>query len=277
MQFRAGIVYVALFLVVAAGAYGLIATAEPPQVTMDAADADHQLSENESFEVNGTTYDVTELSGGSGTIQQVNESAVHTVSWSDGDTVQLAEGEEFTVIIGGSEDGGNESDNESPSSFTLRGSLEDYETVERDDGQYVVIEEENTTELVPVDEFDELPRQTFEVGDTVEFYESEREEMVQGTVTDISSDSVTAEYEAESVEEFSLEHEGTVTLNDQEFAVYFPSDDEAYLSSDVESFQSQQQAVSDFHERVRGLWWVVSLSLLTAVLVGALAYLPVRG
>ncbi|MFC7239320.1 hypothetical protein ACFQS4_14010 [Saliphagus sp. GCM10025317] len=60
MQLRAGIVYAVLFMVVAAGAYAVIATAESPQVTIDEADADYQLEQGDEITIEDRTYNVSE-------------------------------------------------------------------------------------------------------------------------------------------------------------------------------------------------------------------------
>ncbi|WP_312910740.1 hypothetical protein [Natronosalvus caseinilyticus] len=130
MQLRAGIVYAVLFMVIAAGAYAVIATAESPQVTIDEADADHQLEQGDEITVEDRTYNVSELDGaaGTGTLEHVNDSVPTDVTWSgasaangdawdDGDTVQFEEeGTEYYVYIyappgeDAGDDGGNESE-----------------------------------------------------------------------------------------------------------------------------------------------------------------------
>lgn len=339
MQFRAGILYVVLFVVVAAGAYGVIATAESPEVTIDEANADYTLEAGEEFEVDGQTLNVSQLSAHSGTVEYVNESAVLEVQWegqgdddwNSGDSVMLGDSEddEYTVMIiqpGGAEDngeddggneneggdgnetagGGNESEgddgnetagdgnesegesgNESaegddgaePQAFMLIEAFdeEEYETVEREGQPYIVVSENDSEELVHVTEFDEIDTQVYETGDSIEFYDEENEEMTEGNVTDISADMVTVEYIGTEVDEYDLVDTETVILNDQEFGVYFPSDEQVYLTSDLEAFQAQQASVEDHGDRIRGLWWVVSLAVLTAIVIAGLAFMPVRG
>lgn len=287
MQFRAGILYIVLFSVISAGAYGVIATAESPTVTIDEGSADHVLSEGEPVTIGDRTYNVTELSGGSGTLEYVNESAILEAEWEDGDTVELENGTEYTVIVNEAEDGdenesddGNETDegNESDGqrTVTLREDFDEdeYEIVERDDGDYVVAEDE---ELVPIDEFDEIDSRTYEVGDTVAFNESEQEEVVEGEVVDIGSEAVTVEYVGTATEEYELEDGSTTLIGEEEFAVYFPSEDRAHLSSDLDSFEQQQAEVESFNERITGLWWVIAMSISAVAVLAALAFMPVRG
>jgi hypothetical protein len=35
--------------------------------------------------------------------------------------------------------------------------------------------------------------------------------------------------------------------------------------------------VEDFHDRILGLWGIIIISIFAAILIAALAYLPVRG
>ena len=113
MQLRAGLVYMVLFLVVAAGAYGVIATAEAPEVTIDEADADYQLETGDDFTVGETTYNVSELDGvtGTATLEYIDDEVVMEQTWEGasaadgdvwdaGDTLTFEEeGEEYHVYI----------------------------------------------------------------------------------------------------------------------------------------------------------------------------------
>lgn len=325
MQFRAGILYVVLFVVIAAGAYGVIATAESPELTIDEADADFTLSEGDELEVDGQVFNVSQLADGQGTVEQVDEDATLDVEWEDGERVPIEEDVEYILEINQpdaadeeeadeengddeeaeddengdeAEDGENGDEAEAeddengdeaeaddadeedgPESFTLREDYDEdeYETVEREDGIYVVVTDNDSDELVHIDDFDEIDSQVYEVGDSIEFYDTDSEENVEGEVTSIGTELVVVEYTGVQVTEFDLENANTVTLNNQEFGVYFPSDDEVYLTSNLELFNAQLDDIEEFSERVHGLWWVVSLSALTGFLIGGLAFMPVRG
>ncbi len=295
MQFRAGLLYIALFAVVAAGAYGVIGAAESPEVTVDPADADYQLEPGQEFQLNDRTYNATDVGADSGSIEYVNESAILQTEWSDGDTVELEDGTEYDVMVqagnesdGGNEtdagnetDGGNETDagNDSVSSFVLIESFseDEYETLERDGEQYVVVSEGGDEVLVPLLEFDELETQTYELGDTIAYNDSDAGQMIEGNITDISSDTVTIEYVGEESTTYDLTDGEVATIGQQEFGVDFPEEGTVYLTSDVESFEAQQEEVTYFNERIRGLWWVIAIAVTTIVLLAALAYMPVRG
>ncbi|USZ70926.1 hypothetical protein [Natronosalvus halobius] len=312
MQLRAGIVYAVLFMVVAAGAYAVIATAESPQVTIDEADADHQLEQGNEITVEDRTYNVSEVDGaaGTGTLEHINDSVPTDVAWSgasaangdawdDGDTVQFEEeGTEYSVYIyappegGDGEDGnesdsngedGNESDEEAqPETFLLIEAVESedgegYTFLERPDGVYVIVEEDGQEVVRHVTEVDDIDTREYAVGDEVTFYNSDLEEQVDGEVTSLATDEVTVEYTGEEVTEVSLAHNEEVMIEQTPYGVHFPSEDVVYLTEDVESFQAQHQAVDDHNERIHGFWWAIGLSVIAIVLLAGLAFMPLRG
>ena len=319
MQFRAGILYVVLFSVIAAGAYGVIATADSPEVTIDEADADYILEEGDDFTVGDRTYNVSELAGGSGTLTYIDDEAVLEVEWEDGDSVFLDEDDEYELHINqpeeaddeeaedeaddeeaddeaddeeaddeaDDEEADDEADDEEPQpeSFTLIEVYDpdevDFEVVERgeEDEPYVIVpDEENDTEtLVPIDEFDELDSLTYEVGDAIEFFDDEAELIVEGEVAEITTETVTVEYIGEEETTYDIDHLEVAIIDGEEFGVYFPTDDQAYLTEDVEGFEAQFDEVATFEDRIEALWWVVALSFITASLMVGMAFMPVRG
>ncbi|MFC7232063.1 hypothetical protein ACFQMM_12905 [Saliphagus sp. GCM10025308] len=303
MQLRAGIVYAVLFMVVAAGAYAVIATAESPQVTIDEADADYQLEQGDEITIEDRTYNVSELDGaaGTGTLEYVNDSVPTDVAWSgasaangdawdDGDTVQFEEeGTEYSVYIyappgegdgNESADGGDGNESEAqPETFLLIESVdsEEYTFLERPDGVYVIVEEDGQEVVRHVTEVDDIDTQEYAVGDEVTFYESEMEEQVDAEVTTIETDEVTVEYTGEDVTEVSLSHNEEVMIEQTPYGVHFPSEDVVYLTEDVESFQAQHQAVDEHNERIHGFWWAIGLSVIAIVLLAGLAFMPLRG
>jgi hypothetical protein len=85
MQRRAASAYVLLFLVLAAGSYAVIATAQPPEESMNANDAAYTLSQGDTLTINGRTYDVQSAADGTATMAWTNESATYTEVWGSGD------------------------------------------------------------------------------------------------------------------------------------------------------------------------------------------------
>jgi hypothetical protein len=86
MQRRAASAYLALFLVLATGAYGVTVATSPPPIDVN---PDHELRTNDSLRLNGTEYTVTEL----------NASAPSaTLEWDGGnESTELAEGTNATL------------------------------------------------------------------------------------------------------------------------------------------------------------------------------------
>ncbi|MFP8956452.1 hypothetical protein ACLI4Y_06970 [Natrialbaceae archaeon A-CW3] len=339
MQLRAGIVYIVLFMVVTAGAYAVIATAESPQVAIDEADADYQLEAGDDVTIGELTYNVSELNGaaGTGTLEHVDDEAVLDVSWSgasalegdswdSGDAIQFEEdGEEYYVYIyappgeevqedddeddeaeddeaddGEAEDENGENDeaddeeaddeeaeddeaedvDAEPEAFLLIEAFDDENAtvVERADGVYVTVENEDGEEVLrSVTEIDDIDTVEVEVGDTVTFYEEEMEDQVDGEVTELETDSVTLEYIGEEITEVSLEHHQVVLIDGEEYGVHFPGDDVVYLTEDVESFEAQHDEVEEHEDRIHGLWWVIGLSISMVIILAGLAFMPVRG
>jgi len=171
MQRRAVAVYAALFVLVAGVAGVLTVTADSPEIGFE--NPDYEVSDGETIEVEGQEYvvEITEVeeSGGGGhggggggtslvaTIER-NMTVEQSEAWANGSTVQFNEREWRVEITG-----------EDPSEFTLvevpdrQAILEadpqaDNETVQRDDGEYVVVTEDGESSLIPVGEYFPAPR-----------------------------------------------------------------------------------------------------------------------
>jgi len=259
---RQGIVavYVAFFLVVAGGSYATIALAEQPTISID--NPDFALSANQTFTVDGRTYTVRSVSAGSAEATWVNESARFTDSWDNNSTVALAN-QSYRVLIP------NES---APSSFTLREVQNVTEpTVTQNGTTYVVVERNDTRQLVPVDEYLPEPRtRTLSAGQTVEYNNNST------TVTNVTSSAVELEWSGTKNNTVTMSEGGTVDLNGQQYVAHFPSANVVQLSADVTGFQEQTAAVSEFHQRIDGLWYVLSLCGVGTVLMVGLAFLPTK-
>lgn len=284
MQRRAATAYVLLFLVLGAGSYGLIATAQQPHVTFE--DPDHRLSAGERFTVDNRQYTVTsvtaeEESGGhgggtsvtySGALQWTNDSATYTETWAPGDVV-TADGFEGNLTVA------NESD---PDEFTLVEAVNrttiladdpnaDNETVTRNGQEYVVVTEGNETTLVPASEYFPAPEtRTFDEGDTFDYAGN------QTTVGNVTQSEVPVSWTAPRTNTVELTNEGNTTLNGQQYFVYFVSDSEVVLESDYSVYASQTAEIDEYTRLQNGLWGVSILSGVVAVLLVGMAFLPSR-
>lgn len=97
MQRRAAAAYVAIFLVVGAGAYGVIATAQEPAVSLDNPNVD--VKQGGSFTAGGQKYEVTKIEektsggghggGGTTTVEATIEAGNESITVAEGDTITL--------------------------------------------------------------------------------------------------------------------------------------------------------------------------------------------
>lgn len=280
MQRRAVAVYVAIFLLVGIGSYALITTAVAPTVSID--DAEYQLSEEDTFEINGTTYTVSELSAEeedgetvySGTVEWSDPNAELSEQWSNESTIEYDDAEWEVVVDGGDE----------PDGFTLveqldrQGILENdpdarNETVEDEDGnESVIVVEDGEEVLVPADEYFPEPRsESFSSGDSLSY----NNETV--TVDTVDPNFVILTWTGEETYSEDLEQEQEVTLeNDETFLVFFESDSSVGLIEDRSNYETQVAQVERFNDRISGLWYVLVTSFSIVGLLLMLAFLPSR-
>lgn len=270
MQRRAAAAYVVLFVLIAAGSYAFIASAQSPTVTIE--NPDHDLTAGDEFTVNDRTYTVAEITaeeeegehGGSeeiltATLEWTNESAITSESFERGGEVELGN-TTYDVVIP------NESD---PGQATLREQPgDDTETVERDDGTYVVVEDdEGDEELVALEEYEPLER--IELSDGQQFDYDGNDAEVR-----ITREQFAFRWNKPSTNEVELNHEQTANINGQEYLVFIESEDRMMLTSDMESYDQQVAEIDRFGERMNGFWGVTILAGLAAILMAGLAYLP---
>ncbi|SFR70247.1 hypothetical protein [Halogeometricum limi] len=284
MQRRAAALYVALFVVIGAASYSLIATAETPHIEFQ--NPDYELSSGESFEAGSQTYNVQEISaevesgghgGGSslvrsGTLNYTNQSARYTETWENNSTVTI-EDVEWTVLV---------PEDENATQFTLREDINetavlqqdpnaDDEMVTRNGTPHVVIEDNGTTRLVPAgDYFDDPQTRQYSEGDTFDY------EGNQTTVDTVGSSAVQVSWNAPRTNTIEVASHGNVTLGDQTYLAHFPNNETLQLTSDFESYNAQTERIETFHTHESGLWGVSIISFLTAVLLVGMAYMPSR-
>jgi len=284
MQRRAVAVYVALFLVVGAAAGALVATAESPAITFD--DPDFELSEGDTFEVDGQTYTVADVTETEEELDEadaveISRSSVieweevteQSVTWANESTVEL-DGDEWRVHIEGEE----------PTEFALveqldrQAILEDdpnagNETfVDENDEEFVVVTDEAGEErLVPVDEYFAAPeRRTYASGDQLTYEDR------TVTVDEITASDATLVWEGPETLSVEVEQESEFTLGDTEFIAHFPDGSTLVLSSDIAAYEAQIAAVDRLDQQGEGLWRVLIVSVLAALLVTVAAFVPSR-
>jgi hypothetical protein len=267
MQRRAAAIYVALFIVIGAASYSLIATAQTPTVEFD--NPEYELAQGDQFQIGDQTYTVSSVSDGTGELQYTEESAEYTVTW-ENDSTQTIDGEEWRVLVG---------DGDEPTEFTLREEINETaillddpdaseETVEQNGTRYVVL---NNSELVPAAEyFPEPETQSYAEGDTIQY------EGNATSVDSVTTDAVELSWTAPRTNAISVEDEANVTLGEQTYLAHFSGDSTLQLTQNFESYNRQTDEINRFQTHTNGLWGISIVSFLTAVFMIGFAYLPSR-
>jgi hypothetical protein len=285
MQRRAAAIYVAFFVVIGAASYSVIATADSPSIQFE--NPDYSLSQGDTFEAQGQTYNVssisaTEESGGhgggaslvrSGELTYTEQSVEFTETW-ENDSVVAVDDANWTVVVP------NESD---PAQFTLQENISettlleqdpqaDNETVTREGQEFVVVQNgEGNATLVPADEYFPDPQtQQYSEGDTFQYDGNET------TIANVTQESVEVSWTGPQTSTVEVSDEGNVTLGDQTYLAYFPDNSTMQLTQNFESYERQTEEIDTFHTRENGLWGVSIVSFTVAVLLIGLAYLPSR-
>jgi|AntRauTorcE11897_2_1112592.scaffolds.fasta_scaffold00135_41 hypothetical protein len=286
MQRRAVAVYVALFVLIAVGAGVLNATADSPEISFE--NPDYEVSEGDTIDVDGQEYVVTEISeveeggdgghgGGGGaetsmvaTIER-NVTAEQSETWANESTVEVDDREWRVEITG-----------EDPSEFTLvevpdrQAILEndpqaDNETVERDDGEYVVVTQDGESTLVPVEEYFPTPEErSYAEGDAFEYGDH------TATVDNVTADQAVLVWEATETESIEIEEEGIITLVETDLVATFPDSSTLHLSSDIEGYEAQVSQIEQFQQYDSGLTRVLVLAVLSSLLLVGAAFIPSR-
>ena len=277
MQRRAVAVFVAFFVLIAAGSYTLVATAEEPTITLE--DADYELSEGEELTVGDQTYTITEIEetedeeDGSmtfaGSIEWVEEDVEMSELWADGDTVEVDDTDWELQIA----------DDEEPTSFTLEEILDreaileadpsaSNETFEEDDEEFVIVD----GEAVPVDEYFDDPRtMTYSEGESFTYNER------TVTVAEVTPDDVTLTWIEDETNTDDLQQGEMIELADgNEYLTFFPGSNTVMLTQDTTSYDQQVEAQQQFGDRVTGLTYTIVTSLIFVFSLIAFAFLPSR-
>ncbi|SEH36750.1 hypothetical protein SAMN05192561_10166 [Halopenitus malekzadehii] len=281
MQRRAVAVYAVLFLLVGAAAGTLTATADAPEVSFD--NPAFEGGASDSFEYNGTTYTVTEVteetseSHGATTTTLVgtiewNRTVEESATWANDSTVTY-DGNDWRVVI----------DGEDPDTVTLQDQLDrtailqndsaaDNETVQSDGEEYVVVRDENgSATLVPAEEyFPEPEERRISEGETISY------DGHDATVGNVTTSEATLQWEIVETASAELSQQGTVTLDGTDFIVIFQDSSTVSLSNDMESYEAQQAQIDQFEQRMSGLTRVQWVSIGLVVFLIAFAFMPSR-
>lgn len=236
---------------------GVDPAADPPTATLEHVE---NASRNETVAVGGSlTY-------------QGNETTVTAI---DSDGVTLTWGEPYRVSVP------NASAPESVTfiqQFDVSGRLADDpavhdETVTVDGVESVVSRADNSTQ--PLDTYLPDPdTATFSEGDRLRYEDS------QVTIGNVTTDGVRLTWSGERTNTIRFSEGANVTLNGQAYFTHFPETDSVQLLPREEAYGDYQQQLDEidyYDERMLGLWGVVILSLIAAIMLLSTAYLPVKG
>ncbi|MBP1922529.1 hypothetical protein J2751_001539 [Halorubrum alkaliphilum] len=276
MQRRAVAVYVALFLLVASVAGVLVVTGESPEVAFD--NPDHELSEGDSFTVEGDEYTLTAI-----TVEEDDElgeiitgqiererTAEQSETWANGSIVEVDD-REWNVRIDDADSFAlvEEQDFEA---LLAEDPNADNETVDRDGEEFVVVtDEDGDTRLVSPDEYFPAPEErSYDVGDELAYND------VTVTVDSVTSDEVTVVWMGPETLTIGVEQESMVTIGDTEFMAHFPDASTLTLSTDIDSYDAQIAQIEQFDQYGDGLWRVVIISVLSAMVLVGMAFMPSR-
>ena len=283
MQRRAAAVYFVLLMVLAGGAYGFM------QVGMSAPEVDLDgptYAEGDTLTVNGTTYTVTTVeseteSGGhgggmsvtyTGEVTFFNESNMESTTLDNGSTTQFQDGTYTVQIANGT----------NVSEFTL---VEEFNTtaiiaedpdatgIVSGDGDQQFVRFQNGS-TVPLSEYLPAPQTaSFAVGD--EFFYAE--ENVTTTVDGVSSSAVSLSWNAPENQSKEFGEGANVTLAGQTYFGHFPSDGRVQVLPANEYYGQYAGTLSDidyYHERQNGMWGIVLISFISAIVLISAAYMP---
>lgn len=274
MQRRAAAAYVAFFLVIAAGSYGVIAATAAPDVTVRPGEAEHTLQSGTTFTVDDRDYTVASITAAeqgdrTATLEWVNESERMTETWAHNETVTL-ENRTYRVLIP------NVSE---PDSIQLRPEPGDWASPSwQDDRQFVDVDIDGDGFVendVPIGTFIEgnesLSNRSLQADGSFQYRGNETR------VATLTNESAELEWNADVTYTVELSHADNATLGDRTFLAYFPDNSTVYLDS-AESTKYFDRAQDDdaYQRRTNGLWSVSILSGITIVLLIGLAYMPRR-
>ena len=236
MQQRAAAAYVAFFVVLAAGSYGVIATAEAPGISLADSEVDVAAQSGTTFGVGGTQYTLSNVEASPG--EEGETTYEGTVTWNE--TVEKSmelengsqisrDGTEWVVVVPNTTD---------PGFVRLR---------------------ENASQDPQIQQF----REGTAWNDTA-------------TVSNVTAERALVTWMGPEQQEASFAEGENVTLGDQTFTAHFPSGQEVQFTSDFEAYAREVGNIEYHHERITGFWAVSIIASLVAVLLLAMAYLPTK-
>ncbi|MFC6954159.1 head-tail joining protein [Halorubellus litoreus] len=281
MQRRAAAAYIAFFLVIAAGSYAFIATADAPAITISGDDV-REIEAGDTVTVDERTYTVAEVKaeqqeggghGGGGGLKYTvrfewtNDSARYTESWAANSTVEFENQTRRVLVENGTD------------RFELRWEpTAQFRPAWSDGVLYIDSEpEQGGRQDVAVTSY--IANSSNESVQSVAFSESDSFERAgnRTTIASVSNTSVVLEWTAPRTNALSTTNNQNISLNEQPYVVHFKNNDTVLLGEGQAAREQLQDAIRTndrFHDRINGVWGVTIGSGSVFVLLIALAFLP---
>jgi len=282
MQRRAAAAAAVVFLLLAAGSYAYLGvTTQPPIETDVAAEA----SAGEPVTLGGKTYNVTDITataGGQASLRWFNDSVRFTATIANASNVTYQTdipetdwddaGITYRVTIPNTSAA-------SPATFTEIQTT-NHTTYTENGTRYVVVDRDGdgTKEAVEFTEYYGEPRTfTVAVGDDLTYQNNTT------TVTSMSTAEFSVAWNAPSNVTASAGAGSNVTLPTGTYLAYFQDTDPAsegpevvVFTQDFAGYEAALERQAYWSDRMKGLWGVVAIGLLTGLGLLGMAYLPSR-
>ncbi|WP_227133217.1 head-tail joining protein [Halorubellus salinus] len=281
MQRRAAAAYIAFFLVIAAGSYAFIATADAPAITISGDDV-REIEAGDTVTVDDRTYTVAEVKaeqqeggdhGGGGGLKYTirfewtNDSARYTESWAANSTIEFENQTRRVLVENGTD------------RFELRWEpTAQFRPAWSEGVLYIDSEpEQGGRQDVAVTSY--IANSSNESVQPVRFSESDSFERAgnRTTIASVSNTSVVLEWTAPRTNSFSTTNNQNLSLNEQPYVVHFKNNDTVLLGEGQAAREQLRDSIrmnDRFHDRINGVWGVTIGSGSTLVLLIALAFLP---
>jgi hypothetical protein len=281
MQRRAAAAYIAFFLVIAAGSYAFIATADAPEVAISGDDV-QTIGEGDTVTVDDRTYTVSEVSatveegGGHGSggglkytirFQWTNDSAKYTDEWTSNSTIEFNNQTRRVLTVNGSD------------RVRLRWEPGDRLRPAWDNGTLFVDSdlERNGRQDVTLESY--IANSSNASIQDVVYFESDSfmRDGNQTTIANVSNSTVVLEWTAPRTNTQSTSNNQNISLNGEPYVVNFEDNSTVRLGQGEDAQQRLRTAIQKndrFHDRINGVWGVVIGSGSTVVLLIGLAFLP---
>ncbi|MFB6187181.1 MAG: hypothetical protein ABEI86_09990, partial [Halobacteriaceae archaeon] len=225
MQRRAALISAVVLVGLAAGSYGMLATAEAPPITITAA---KEVSEGQTFTLGGLTYNVTKIKTGDPTFVSFkwhDPNATYTKKWENDSNVTY-NGDLYRIII---------PNVSSPQNFTLVEIQNVTAPTYVENGtRYVVVDqdEDGDKDAVPVSEYLPAPKRfTFELNQTFQY---------QGNTTTVislkPSEALLRWFAPKNKSARILSGNNFTAENAGTFLVYIPSESRVILSQNFQGY-----------------------------------------